>query len=194
MLYTKTIAGRQVFSDCKTIQLEFDHLPLMQGQYVSNPSAQLIYDEGWREYVPPVPPPQTEPQMDEMMQAVKTMLASSTEELSDEDALAVAALFPTWHSKIGEEVNVGERLWYDERLWKVIQAHTAQENWTPDTAVSLFTEVSIEEWPEWRQPTGAQDAYMIGDKVTYNGVHYVSLIDNNVYSPEAYPAGWEMRG
>lgn len=190
MIYIKTIAGREVFSDCKTIQLEFNHGELVAGQYVSNPSAELIYAEGWREYVPPVVPPQphTEPEMDEMMQAVKKMLASSTEELSDEDALAVASLFPTWHSKIGEQVNVGERLWYDERLWKVIQAHTAQENWTPDTAVSLFTEVSIEEWPEWRQPTGAQDAYAMGDKVSHNGHHWVSTMDANVYEPGVY--GW----
>lgn len=127
--------------------------------------------------------------MDEMMNAVKKMLASSTKELSDEDALAVAALFPTWHSKIGEQVNVGERLWYDERLWKVIQAHTAQENWTPDTAVSLYVEVSIEEWPEWRQPLGAQDAYAMGDKVSHNGQHWVSTMDANVYEPGVY--GWD---
>ncbi len=191
MMYIKTIAGREVFSDCKTIQLEFDHDNLVAGQYVSNPSAELIYAEGWREYVPPVVPPQphTEPEMDEMMQAVKKMLASSTEELSDEDALAVAALFPTWHSKIGEQVNTGERLWYDERLWKVIQSHTAQENWTPDAAVSLYVEVSIEEWPEWRQPTGAHDAYAMGDKVSHNGQHWVSTMDSNVYEPGVY--GWD---
>lgn len=195
MIYTKTIAGRKVFSDCKTIQLEFDHDNLMAGQYVSNPLDELIYAEGWREYVPPVVPPQphTEPEMDEMMQAVKKMLASSTEELSDEDALAVAALFPTWNSKIGEQVNVGERLWYDSKLYKVVQQHTAQEDWTPDATPALYTEVSIVEWPEWVQPTGSQDAYNTGDKVTFEGVHYVCLIDGNVWSPSTYPQGWEAR-
>lgn len=49
-----------------------------------------------------------------------------------------------------------------------------------------------EEWPTWVQPTGAHDAYNIGDKVTYNGQHYVSKLDGNVWSPEAYPAGWEV--
>ena len=131
--------------------------------------------------------------MGEVMEAVKRMLANSTESLSDEDALNVAALFPTWASKMGQAVNVGERYWYDGKLYKVIQAHTVQEDWTPDTAVSLFVEVSIEEWPEWVQPQGAQDAYMIGDKVTFEGVHYVSLIDNNVWSPADLPSGWEAR-
>ena len=48
-----------------------------------------------------------------------------------------------------------------------------------------------EEWPAWVQPSGAHDAYGIGDKVTYNGKHYTSIIDGNVWSPDAYPAGWE---
>ena len=49
-----------------------------------------------------------------------------------------------------------------------------------------------EEWPEWVQPTGAHDCYNTGDKVTYNGQHYVSKIDGNVWSPDAYPQGWEV--
>ena len=48
-----------------------------------------------------------------------------------------------------------------------------------------------EEWPEWVQPTGAHDAYNTGDKVTFNGKHYISKIDGNTWSPEAYPDGWE---
>ena len=189
MIYTKTINGRQIFSDCRTVQTN-------DGVWISNPSQQQILDAGWSIYEPPEPEPATpitEPDDTEIMQAVKRMLASSVAELSDEDALTVAALYPTWTSKIGDIVNVGERYWYDGRLWKVIQSHTAQDDWTPDVSVSLFTEVTIDEWPEWRQPTGSTDAYMIGDKVTFEGVHYISLIDNNVWSPSALPSGWEAR-
>ena len=50
-----------------------------------------------------------------------------------------------------------------------------------------------EEWPAWVQPTGAHDCYNTGDKVTYNGKHYVSKLDGNVWSPDAYPAGWEVQ-
>lgn len=197
MMYYKMIGDRQVFSTCKTIHLENDYpeLELHAGQYVSNPSAELIAAEGWLEYVPPVvpPTPKTEPDYDELIGAVKKMLSTQAEELSDEDALDVAALFPTWASKLGMQVNVGERLWYNEKLYKVIQAHTIQEDWTPDEVPGLYVEVSILEWPEWVQPTGAQDAYNIGDKVTFEGTHYVSLIDNNTWSPAAYPQGWEAR-
>lgn len=186
-MYYKIINDRQVFSTCKSIRTA--------NGVISKPSAEQIAAEGWQVYTPPIvpPQPQTEPDMEQMIEAVKKMLTSSTEELSDEDALDVAALFPTWVSKIGDEVAVGERLWYDGKLYKVIQAHTVQEDWTPDNATSLFTEVSIEEWPEFVQPTGAQDAYMIGDKITFNGNYYVSLIDNNVWSPEANPSGWQLQ-
>ena len=186
MTYTKEINGRQVFSTCKTIQMP-------NGTWVSNPSEEQIAEAGWSIYTPPAPPapaPATEPQFGDIIDAVKRMLATDAASLSDEDALGVAALYPTWLSKVGEALAVGERLWYDGKLWKVIQAHTVQDEWTPDTAVSLFAEVSIEEWPEWVQPLGSEDAYKTGDKVTYNGAHYVSTIDNNIWSPEAYPAGW----
>ena len=50
-----------------------------------------------------------------------------------------------------------------------------------------------DEWPEWVQPTGAHNAYSNGDKITYNGKHYISTMDGNVWSPDAYPAGWELQ-
>lgn len=49
-----------------------------------------------------------------------------------------------------------------------------------------------DEWPEYVQPTGAHDAYQTGDKVTWNGKHYISKMDGNVWNPDAYPAGWEL--
>ena len=184
-MYTKTINGRPVFSTCKTIQLG--------GVWISNPSAEQIVAAGWEVYVPPVVPPQplTEPDYDQVIQAVKKYLSSETDELSDEDALSIAALYDTWASQIGKAVAAGKRLWYDGKLYKTVQGHTVQEDWTPDKTPALFTEVSIVEWPEWVQPTGAQDAYNTGDKVTFNGRHYVSLIDGNTWSPEIYPAGWD---
>ena len=187
-MYTKTINGRVVFSDCRTIQTN-------EGLWISNPSEQQILDAGWQIYVPPevIPTPQTEPDYEEVVEAVKRMLQTSTASLSDEQALEVAALYPTWVSKIGLVVNAGERYWYDGKLYKVIQSHTVQDNWTPDTAASLFTEVSIEEWPEFVQPAGAQDCYNTGDRVTYNGQHYICKMDNCVWSPETYPAAWELQ-
>lgn len=195
MIYVKTdTSGQERISDCRTILLEFDHPPLVKGQWVSNPDSQLIYDEGWREYIPPVipPAPQDEPSFDEMITAVKRMLSSSVADLTDEQALEVASLYPTWHSMIGKEVAAGQRLWDDEKLWKVLQPHTVSEEWRPAEAVSLYVEVSIAEWPEWRQPTGAHDAYNTGDKVTFEGKHYICQKDGTTFSPAEYPAAWKL--
>lgn len=108
---------------------------------------------------------------------------------SDEDALESIELFPRWEAGIA--VATGERYQYNGKLYKVIQAHTTQADWTPDITPALFKEVSLDEFPEWVQPTGAHDAYNKGDKVTFEGKHYMSLIDGNIWSPAAYPAGWE---
>ena len=109
--------------------------------------------------------------------------------LDDATALESVALFPSWRS--GISVTTGERYKYNEVLYKVVQSHITQEDWTPDITPALFAPVSVDEWPEWVQPTGVQDAYMIGDKVTFEEKHYISLIDNNTWSPTVYPAGWE---
>ena len=137
------------------------------------------------------PVPQTVPNLSQILDAVKHLLSGDTEQMNDEEAMNSAALFPTWISKLGSSVSVNERLWYNGKLYKVIQAHTVQSDWTPDAAVSLFVEVSVEEIPEWKQPTGAQDAYNTGDKVKFNGKTWESLIDANVWSPADYPAGWK---
>ncbi len=189
-MYYKIINDRTVFSDCKTLFIEAEN------RWCSNPTEEQIFAEGWQVFVPPVipPQPQTEPYETDIVEAVKRMLASSVEELTDEEALEVAALYPTWASKIGQSVTAGERLWYDAKLYKVIQPHTVQQEWTPDITPALFVEVSIEEWPEFVQPTGAQDAYNTGDKVTFEGQHYICQMDGCTWSPSAYPAAWQLVG
>lgn len=184
MLYYKIIDDQEVISQCKSLKIE--------GRWVSNPTQEQIFADGWQVYTPPpfVPQPQDEPDYEQVVEAVKKMFSTDTEEMSDEDALDVAALYPTWHSQIGKQVTTGERLWDDGKLWKVIQPHTVQEDWRPADAVSLFVEVSIEEWPEWKQPTGATDAYRLGAQVMHNDLHWISEIDYNTYEPGVY--GWRQ--
>lgn len=102
--------------------------------------------------------------------------------LNDEDALEMTELFPMWSLKA---YSIGDRVQYDEKLYKCVQAHTAQSDWAPDITPNLWTRVSVDEYPEWIQPTGAQDAYMMGDKVTHNGLRWISDLDYNVYEPVA---------
>lgn len=105
--------------------------------------------------------------------------------LNDEDALEMTELFPMWSLKA---YSIGDRVQYDEKLYKCVQAHTAQSDWTPDITPNLWTRVSVDEYPEWVQPTGAQDAYRLGDKVSHLDKHWQSEIDYNTYEPSVY--GW----
>lgn len=106
---------------------------------------------------------------------------------TDEEALDNILAFPKW--EVGKEYVKDERIRYGEVLYKVLQNHTSQADWTPDVAVSLYVRVSIEEWPEWIQPQGAHDAYGKGSRVSHNGKHWESLIDANTYEPGIY--GWQ---
>ena len=83
---------------------------------------------------------------------------------------------------------------YNGKLYRCLQAHTGQADWTPDIATSLWKLIGINEngIPEWSQPISSADAYNTGDEVMFNGIHYRSTIDSNVWSPETYPAGWEV--
>lgn len=118
--------------------------------------------------------------------------------LTDEQALEVATIYDPWVEgaayAAGEFVTYGENSVGDPQLYKVVQPHTSQADWTPDAAASLFVAIGLDEkgYPIWSQPTGAHDAYNKGDIVDYNGTLYQSMIDGNTYSPEAYPAGWSV--
>ena len=111
--------------------------------------------------------------------------------LDDATALDAMAIYPAWEADTAYAI--GQRVRYGDKLYKCVQAHTSQGDWMPSATPALWVRVSIEEWPEWVQPTGAHDAYAKGDKVTYKGKRYISLIDGNTYSPDAYPAGWEIK-
>lgn len=118
--------------------------------------------------------------------------------LTDEQALEVATVYDEWG--VGKTYGVGEFITYgengvgDPQLYKVVQAHTSQADWTPDITPSLFTPIGLtdEGYPVWSKPTGAHDAYNTGDIVDYNGTLYKSIIDGNTWSPDEYPQGWEI--
>ena len=108
--------------------------------------------------------------------------------LDDETALTGVELFPAW--VVGKAYAVNDRAQYNGTLYKCVQAHTSQADWMPSATPALWKTVSIDEYPEWVQPTGAHDAYNIGDKVTYNGQRYVCTSNGNVYAPDVY--GWQL--
>ena len=111
--------------------------------------------------------------------------------LTDEQAVQVPLIFEAW--QVGVDYKVGKKLVYEEVLYKVLQDHTSQETWTPKDAPSLFARVLVDDGGavlDWVQPDST-NPYMKGDRVKFEGKIYESLIDSNVWSPTAYPAGWK---
>lgn len=108
--------------------------------------------------------------------------------LDDDTAITAVELFPAW--AIGVAYAVGARINYGGLLYKCAQAHTSQADWTPDATPALWVRVDDpgEDWPEWRQPAGAHDAYEKGYKVSHNEKHWISDVDGNVWEPGVY--GW----
>lgn len=96
----------------------------------------------------------------------------------------------TWIA--GEKVVVGWIRVYNDNNYECLQSHMTITGWPPDSTPSLWTLVT-EGCPEWVQPTGAHDAFNIGDCVTFEGLEYESLINANVWSPLVYPAGWQLK-
>lgn len=121
---------------------------------------------------------------------LRRLIEKASASLPDEDALDAVELFPVW--VVGADYTVDARVRYGDKLYRCEQAHTSQADWTPDKTPALWTEVAKPgEIPVWKQPTGAQDAYMSGDRVWFpdkGDSIWESEIDFNAYQPGVY--GW----
>ena len=133
-------------------------------------------------------------QMAEQLRRVLQMFAQT---LTDDEAMEVPSVYPTY--EVGRAYKIGEMLTFgtngvgDPQLYRVVQEHTSQADWVPDSTPSLYEPIGLNTkgYPIWSRPTGAHDSYAIGDIVDYNGTLFESLINGNVYSPDEYPAGWK---
>ncbi len=139
MRYYKIIDGQTVF---------YKDPLIVDGMQIYNPSDELIKAAGWMEYTPPPAPPvdntKYEPYTEDVVAKIKNLLKEKVAEQTDEEALENIELFPTWQSRIGVQVEQGERLYYDDKLYKVVQTHTPQEDWRPDATASLYVQIVIE--------------------------------------------------
>lgn len=122
-----------------------------------------------------------------------------TATLDEERALEIPTVFPVWEAdvnyKTGDIISYGTNNVGDPQLYKVVQNHTSQSIYPPGFGTeSLYDAFGLDDsgYPIWSQPSGAHDAYNTGDIVNYNGTLYISKIDGNAWSPDAYPAGWEV--
>jgi len=135
-------------------------------------------------------------EMNRKLAAIKQAGQIATRDLIREDNLTadeitgLVDLYPAWAA--GMSYAADDLIAYGGTLYQVITGHTSQADWTPDAVPALFvSKTPAGVIPDWVQPTGAHDAYNIGDKVIFEGRVYRSLIDGNTWSPAIYPAGWE---
>lgn len=136
----------------------------------------------------------------EQAQAIREAMDAAGAALTEEQALICARLYKPWET--GKAYKKDEYLIYgtngvgDPQLYRVAQDHTSQDYWKPDVVASLYTAIGLDDsgYPVWSKPTGAHDAYNSGDIVNFQGTLYKSRFDGNVYSPDEYPAGWEVVG
>ncbi len=128
----------------------------------------------------------------ELAYKLRPIIEKAMQGVDAKTALDAVSLFPKWQA--GVQYSVGNKVRHNDMLYTILQAHTSQETWSPDMAPSLFSKVLIPDEnviPDWEQPDST-NPYKKGDKVRFNGVVYESLIDGNVWSPTAYPAGWAV--
>lgn len=131
-----------------------------------------------------------------------------SDNLTEEQKAIILEQFPEY--QVGMIYNTNDVVDYQGKLYKVLQDHVSQGDWIPDSTPSLYTEflnfkttvtdpetgeeTTVEVISDFKQPTGAHDAYKLGDKVLFDGKIYESIIDNNAYSPTDYPQGWKEIG
>lgn len=132
----------------------------------------------------------------EFRKAIQLFLGTLDPDTQTAEMMAVATVFPAYEIgktyKAKDVFSYGENSVGDPQLYQVLQEHTSSDSWTPDTATSLYKAIGVTEegYPEWAQPLGASDSYSTGDIVVYDGILYVSIVDNNVWAPGVY--GWEI--
>lgn len=130
----------------------------------------------------------------EMRRALQMFVGTLDVETQLDKMLEIPSVFPAYEVgkayKTKDVFSYGTNAVGDPQLYQVLQDHTSAAEWTPDAATSLYKAIGITEdgYPTWVQPLGATDAYSKGDKVSHNGSHWVSAVDNNVWEPGVY--GW----
>ena len=133
---------------------------------------------------------------EELLQKISLALSyiiHNQNEFSDSQALQVAELYPAWH--IDVDYRAGQIVRYDAALYRCVQAHKSQADWTPDNVASLWNKVSFSESgvENWIEPTGVHNAYNVGDHVMHNGIEWISLVNGNTWEPsESMPTIWTV--
>ena len=171
--------GNRCIATIGTLNLE----PITKGQYET-----AMQETAKRQNVQGILYEKVRPMTVEEVTRLIIVQQINTIEVDDNTALRMTEFYPEWSK--GQAYTAGFKVQYGGTLYKCLNAHTSQDDWTPAVSPSLFSKVLIPDENiilEWEQPDST-NPYMKGDKVTHNGKTWESLVDNNVWEPGEY--GW----
>ena len=126
----------------------------------------------------------------ERAKQLRALIEKATAGLADADALNGMELFEAWAPD--RDYVKSQRVRHAGKLYRLSpENHHSQADWPPELTPAVWARVDdpAEEWPEWVQPLGAEDAYPAGAKVTYQGKRWINTYgDGNIWAPGVF--GW----
>ena len=87
-------------------------------------------------------------------------------EVDDNTALRMVSYYPEWATNT--TYDVGFKVQHNGKLWRVVQAHTAQDGWQPGSAPSLWEHINETHTGELTDPIPYE-----GNMALENGKHYI---------------------
>lgn len=112
------------------------------GMQIISPSEAMLLEDGWMEYIPePIEPAPYVKSPSEVVEELVTKQWNERTDIGNEEALDYMVIVYQWSKFIGKELPVGKIVSHDEKLWRVRQAHTAQEEYAPSMATAALFEV-----------------------------------------------------
>lgn len=123
---------------------------------------------------------------------VMAVIPAQMEELNKQVLNAIGVLAgDAWRAPTGAH-DAYPKDWVVSHEGKLWESLVTGNVWEPGVSAWRERAAAPAPAPEWIAPTGAHDAYNVGDKVMFDGMTYESLLDGNTWSPTDYPAGWKL--
>ena len=106
----------------------------------------------------------------DMWRAVINLAVKQARQITDDqEALELQILYKSWDQQIGKQLNVGEYVQHEGKLYRVLQAHTAQSTWAPGNGTeSLFVVIDKEHAGTLDDPIPYE-----GNMELFNGKYYI---------------------
>lgn len=106
----------------------------------------------------------------DMWRAIINLAVKQARQITnDQEALELQILYKSWDQQIGKQLNAGEYVQHEGKLYRVLQAHTAQSTWAPGNGTeSMFVVIDKEHAGTLVDPIPYN-----GNMELFNGKYYI---------------------